>query len=265
MTIAQQFPTLERKYTAHGAAYVERGSGNPLILVHGVGMRAEYWNLQLDTLARHARVLAVDMPGHGLSEVIPEDSRIPEFVAWFGRFFDDLRLENVSFAGHSMGATIANGVVATYPERIGRLTFLSGTGRRTPDKRAQSLARAAAILDRSVDQEAQLRRWYGDDHPVLTDVTRAWLATVNWTGYATAYHAYATGDEVYCDVWPKVTCPVLFLAGDRDGGTPVELIHELGTITPKGKSIIVDGHAHMVPLTAANSVTGHLLDWLAAE
>jgi hypothetical protein len=30
----------------------------------------------------------------------PEDSHIPEFIAWVGRFFDDLGLEEVSFAGH---------------------------------------------------------------------------------------------------------------------------------------------------------------------
>jgi (E)-2-((N-methylformamido)methylene)succinate hydrolase len=260
-----QFPILKRKHTAHGAAYVERGSGNPLILVHGVGMRAEYWSLQLESLAHHARVFVVDMPGHGLSQAIAEGSHIPEYIAWFGQFFDDLALEKVSFAGHSMGAMIASGVVATYPARIERVAFLSGTGRRGPDKRAESLARAAAIRDRSVDQEAALKRWYGDDYPALTEITRAWLATVNWQGYATAYHAYAAGDEVYCDVWPRVTCPVLFLAGDRDGGTPVELIHELAAITPKAKGVIINGHAHMVPLTAANAVTRHLLDWLAAE
>src|SRR5215469_4226016 len=180
MTTYQDFPILERKHTARGAAYVERGSGSPLILVHGVGMRAEYWNLQINALAPHARVFAVDMPGHGLSPAIPDGSPTPEYIAWFGRFMDDLGLEKVCFAGHSMGAMIANGVVATYPGRIDRLAFLSGTGRRTPEKREQSLTRAAAIRDRTADQEAQLKRWYGDDYPALTDVTRAWLATVNW-------------------------------------------------------------------------------------
>lgn len=264
MTTSQDFPILERKQTVHGAAYVERGSGSPLILVHGVGMRAEYWSLQLERLACHARVLAVDMPGHGISEALPEGSLIPEFIAWFGRFLDDLGLESVSFAGHSMGAMIANGVVATYPERIERLAFLSGTGRRTPEKRQQSLARAAAIRDRTVDQEAQLKRWYGDDYPALTDVTRGWLATVQWPGYSIAYHAYATGDDLYCDIWPQVTCPVLFLAGARDGGTPPELIHELAAATPRGKGVVIDGHGHMVPLTAGKTVTAHMFDWLTA-
>jgi pimeloyl-ACP methyl ester carboxylesterase len=264
MTRFQNVPIFERKHTAHGAAYVERGGGRPLILVHGVGMRAEYWNLQIDALAPHARVYAVDIPGHGLSRAIPDGSPIPEYTAWFGRFMDDLGLKKVSFAGHSMGAMIANGVVATYPERIDRVAFLSGSGRRTPEKRKQSLVRAAAIRDRTVDQEAQLKRWYGDDYPALTDITRAWLAIVNWQGYATAYYAYATGDEFYCDVWPTVTCPALFLAGDRDGGTPPELIHELATATPKGKGVIIDGHGHMVPLTAPKSVTAHMLDWLRA-
>ena len=227
-------------------------SRSHLVLVPGLLCDQAVWEHQAEAL-RH--LTHIEIADHGQLDSLGEMAkRILETTPT--RF---------AIAGHSMGAMIANGVVATYPERIGRLAFLSGTGRRTPDKRTQALARAAAILDRSVDQEAQLKRWYGDDHPVLTDVTRAWLATVNWKGYATAYLAYATGDEVYCDVWPKVTCSVLFLAGDRDAGTPVELIHELGTITPKGKSVIVDGHAHMVPLTAANAVTGHLLDWLAAE
>ena len=81
---------------------------------------------------------------------------------------------------------ITSGIVATYPGQIDHLAFLSGAGRRTTEKREQSLATAAAMRDRTADQEAQLKRWYSDDYPALTYITRAWLATVVWPGYATA-------------------------------------------------------------------------------
>ena len=47
------------------AAWLEAGSGPPLVLVHGAGGAADLWQPQLDGLADVARVVAPDLPGHG--------------------------------------------------------------------------------------------------------------------------------------------------------------------------------------------------------
>ena len=63
--------TLPRSKTPSGAAYLERGEGDEtLVLIHGVGMRIEAWQPQIDRLANDVRVVAVDLPGHGFSDAL---------------------------------------------------------------------------------------------------------------------------------------------------------------------------------------------------
>ena len=66
---------LPRKKTAGGTAYHEAGSGEPVVLIHGVGMRLEAWAPQIKSLSGGHRVIAVDMPGHGGSAKLPVGSR----------------------------------------------------------------------------------------------------------------------------------------------------------------------------------------------
>ncbi len=154
---------LPRKVTEGGAAYFEAGVGEDLILIHGVGMRLEAWKPQIEIFSKTHRVIAVDMPGHGGSERLPAGSTLKDFVGWFGRFLDDMRIARANVAGHSMGALISGGAAATFGDQIARVGYLNGVYRRDPAAKAAVLARAAAIRTTGVDKEGPLLRWFGDD------------------------------------------------------------------------------------------------------
>lgn len=258
---------LPRSRTASGTAYHEVGSGEPLILIHGVGMRLEAWVPQISAFARTHRVIAVDMPGHGESSKLPAASPLAAFVDWFGGFLDELALDGANVAGHSMGALIAGGSAATFGHRIKRVAYLNGVFRRDPDAKAAVLARAAAIPLTGVDKEGPLLRWFGDDRQsaVARDLTRNWLNLVDPQGYATAYAAFAGGDETYADRWPDVYAPALFLTGSDDPNSTPQMAEQMASITPKGWARIVEGHRHMVNLTAPEIVNGLLSEWLACR
>ena len=55
---------------------LEAGAGEPILLIHGVGMRAEAWAPQIAALASDHSVIAVDMPGHGERDPLPEDAKL---------------------------------------------------------------------------------------------------------------------------------------------------------------------------------------------
>ena len=76
--------TLQRSRSRHGAAYVEHGTGEPLVLIHGVGMRLEAWAPQIEALA-------ATPSGHRGRHAGPWRKRPPaamrqlaDFVAWLG-------------------------------------------------------------------------------------------------------------------------------------------------------------------------------------
>ncbi|AJC83231.1 alpha/beta hydrolase family protein (plasmid) [Rhizobium etli bv. phaseoli str. IE4803] len=256
---------LPRKKTAGGTAYHEAGSGEPLVLIHGVGMRLEAWAPQIAFLSAGHRVIAVDMPGHGESAKLPAGSRLEEFVAWFGRFLDEMAIGRVNVAGHSMGALVSGGAAATFGERISRVAYLNGVYRRDQQAKAAVLARAAAIPVAGVDKEGPLARWFGDDADsvVARELTRKWLSLVDPEGYAVAYAAFAGGDETYADCWKDVAGPALFLTGSDDPNSTPLMAEQMAALAPKGWVRIVEGHRHMVNLTAPDIVNSLLAEWLS--
>lgn len=90
-------------------AYERRGSGEPLVLVHGIGHRRQGWYPVLDELARHRDVILIDLPGHGESqEYAPGDRHVREvFLEELTGFFDALGLDRPHIAGNSLGGLVA--------------------------------------------------------------------------------------------------------------------------------------------------------------
>jgi pimeloyl-ACP methyl ester carboxylesterase len=245
---------------------VAEGAGEPLVLVHGVGLRLEAWAAQIEALAATHRVIAVDMPGHGGSAALPEGARLPDFVAWLARVFDDLGLERASLAGHSMGALITGGMAAEHPGRLDRVALLCGVHRRTPEAAAAVAARAAALGQGERDSAGPLARWFGTDSAdPAVPLVRAWLDAVDAGGYATAYAAFATGDATYADAWPTVGQPALFLTGALDANSTPAMARAMAAAAPRGRAVVIEGRGHMVPMTAPAAVTAALRTWLAEE
>ncbi len=261
------FPTLPRSSTLHGAAYVEAGDGEPVVLIHGVGLRLEAWAPQIESLAATHRVIAVDLPGHGASSPIGQGSKLAAFVDWFVIALDDLGLDSANVVGHSMGALIAGGCAVTAPERVCRVALLSAVHRRDRDASAAVKARATEIAAGKLDPVAPLKRWFGDDSQASEPyrLVKSWLAAVDVEGYATAYGAFAEGDAQYANCWPLVTCPALFLTGGNDPNSTPQMTLELAAASPHGEACIIADHRHMVNMTAPHQVTAALRHWLTRK
>lgn len=257
--------TLQRSKTPSGAAYLDSGRGDEtVVLIHGVGMRIEAWAPQIERLAEDFRVVAVDLPGHGVSAPLGQPPLLQNFVSWFETLLDELDLGPVNVAGHSMGALIATGIVATAPEKVKRVALLNGVHRRSAEARAAVEARADEIVTGSFDREAPLARWFSDAETKTAAyaLVHELLATVDAEGYAAAYRAFATGDAVYSDGWSAVRCPALFLTGDGDLNSTPDMARDMAAAAPRGRAVVISGHRHMVNLTAPDHVNDVLRQWL---
>ena len=111
--------------------YVEKGSGEPLVLVHGYTSNLEVAWVEtgvLDSLARNFRVIAFDLRGHGKSGKPHSPQaygvQLGEDVV---RLLDHLKIPRAHIVGYSLGAATTAKLLATRPERF--LTAVLGGGR----------------------------------------------------------------------------------------------------------------------------------------
>jgi pimeloyl-ACP methyl ester carboxylesterase len=96
-------------------AYDFRGSGPPLVFVHGLTFDRTSWQPIIDRLAGQFRCIAVDLPGHGDSDGPPRP--LDDIAAALHRLLDELDIDRPVVVGHSMGAPAVCIYAATYPVR----------------------------------------------------------------------------------------------------------------------------------------------------
>src|SRR5262245_23184355 len=85
-------------------AFERRGSGPPLVLIHGIGSWWRMWSPVLDRLAEHHEVAAIDVPGFGDSPPLPAGTppRVENLVRAVAAFLDEQGWERAHLAGNSM-------------------------------------------------------------------------------------------------------------------------------------------------------------------
>ncbi|QJD59224.1 alpha/beta hydrolase [Pseudomonas sp. gcc21] len=110
-------------------AYLEGGTGAPLLLIHGMGANKDEWNRVAAHLTPEHRVIAIDLPGFGDSDK-PANGRYstPDQVRYLNDFIEGLGLEKVHLGGSSMGGRIAAAYAAQYPDRVESLWLLTPSG-----------------------------------------------------------------------------------------------------------------------------------------
>jgi len=111
--------------------YEERGTGCPVVLVHGWCMSSAVWKYQFDGLSASMRLLAPDLRGHGRSRRISGGLNFEVFSTDLIDLLDALNLSKVVLVGWSMGAQIALQSFAGLSGRLAGLVLVSATPRFT--------------------------------------------------------------------------------------------------------------------------------------
>jgi flavin reductase (DIM6/NTAB) family NADH-FMN oxidoreductase RutF/pimeloyl-ACP methyl ester carboxylesterase len=247
----------------NGIAWLERGEGEALLLIHGVGLNAEAWAPQMAALSESHRVIALDMPGHGGSALAGPE--LWDYVAQATALLDHLGLAAANVVGHSMGGLVAIGLALSHPDRVLRLGVLNSVHERKPEARQAVEARAAEIAACGTcgDIEQPIRRWLGAGDTPLHQQLRGWLSAIDPAAYARAYRVFATGDRLFSGRLGALQMPALFATGADDPNSTPQMAEAMAAAVPRGKAAVLPGQRHMMNLVDPQGTNRLIRDLLS--
>jgi pimeloyl-ACP methyl ester carboxylesterase len=102
--------------------YMQLGSGENLVLIHGLGANLSFWYFgSARLLARTHNLLMYDLRGHGRSSMPREGYGLPQMVRDLVELLDFLQVDRADIAGHSFGGRVAMAFAALHPDRVRNL------------------------------------------------------------------------------------------------------------------------------------------------
>lgn len=103
--------------------------GIPVVLIHGSNASLHVWEGWVRELATQARLISVDLPGHGLTGTWPrEEYTVEAYADFIEVLVDALNLDRFVLAGHSLGGAVAWTFAATRPDRVSQLILIDASG-----------------------------------------------------------------------------------------------------------------------------------------
>jgi len=128
MSISEQLGAVHTVELPQGRiTYRERGSGEPIVFVHGVLVNGDLWRGVVDQLSDRYRCITPDWPLGAHPEPMNRDADLttPGLAHLVAEFLAALSLDRVTLVGNDTGGAICQLVVTRHPERIGRLVLTS--------------------------------------------------------------------------------------------------------------------------------------------
>lgn len=108
----------EINYHNHKICYTDEGHGNIIVFLHGFLESCEIWNDFSDALSDEFRIIAIDLPGHGRSDIIDSVHTMDLMADSVHGVLESLGTEKCLIVGHSMGGYVSLSFAEKYPEMI---------------------------------------------------------------------------------------------------------------------------------------------------
>lgn len=261
--------TQQRYKSDKGIAFLKYGSGAPIVLVHGVGLRAEAWLNQVEILSQQHTVYAIDMPGHGESDLLVEGSAgLEEYVDAIASWIETDIGEPVIMMGHSMGSMIALNFGIRYKALCTGVAALNSVYRRTPQA-VQAVQQRALdmVMNPALDKvTTPIKRWFNRDpegfEKQMSDLCEHWLLAAPAAGYACAYRVFSQNDGPLDEELAALEIPVIFITGDGDSNSSGEMSKRMAALCPNSSYAVIENSRHMVPMTHPEEINQLLAEFI---
>jgi len=241
-----------------------------VVLLHSIATSAELWAAQIPVWSQFARIVAVDLPGHGASAPRARINSIDEYAHALAELLANEAIEDVSIVGLSLGGMIAQAFGLHYPQRV-RSLVLSNTSARTPAEMKDVWARRkddAFTHGMQAQVAPTIERWFTPQFrqkaPLHVERIASLIRETSCEGYVAAIEAIRGLDLL--DRLGTLDMPALVVGGRQDTAVTVQVVEAIAERLPNGGKLVLDDAAHIAnieqPIVFTESVGRFLRDTL---
>jgi 3-oxoadipate enol-lactonase len=235
--------------------YDEKGSGVPVIFIHGYPLNRRMWEPQLEALSDIARVIAPDLRSHGRSESVPGMNTMDVMAKDIKELIENLDIqEPVVLAGLSMGGYISFAFYRSYPEMVKGM-ILAAT-RATADSIDTKVSReeaAAIALESGSDTiiEKQLPKMLApitlETKPQIVEHAREIMSDISVQAIVADLRGMLNRQDS-TPLLKNIACPVLVIQGAEDQLIPMQEFDLMKNEIGNARSQIIPEAGHLLNL-----------------
>jgi pimeloyl-ACP methyl ester carboxylesterase len=241
----------------HSTHYIEKGKGEPVILLHGFFYDSYLWNRNIDALvANGCKVYALDLWGFGYSTREPLDYGYALYAGQLLKFMDAMNIRKASLIGQSMGGGTCIAFAVGHRDRVNRIVLVDPAGMPQPLPLTARLTVLPGIgefllgLNNNFYRKMVLRMNFIYDKAIITD---SYLENV------TRFHKVKGTNEVLNGILRKkffftlkdeiqklgeMDVPILIVWGRQDKGVPLKQGQEMHKILKTSRLEVLEHAGH---------------------
>lgn len=247
-----------------GLHYIDRGSGPPVVLIHGFGGHTFSYRRNIPALAGHHRVIAVDLMGFGYSER-PEhaDYSLTAQAQLVLGLMDELGIDSASVVGHSMGGEVAMRVAEAAPERVQNLVLVASvSGDRFPTLPPTPIIKPFMPLLSRLTARFLLKRGFYDRTKLTDEVREGYRGPRRVRGFMDGiYQLMRDARHDPKIAYDRITQPTLILWA-RGEKLPGSMLTRLRNHLPRSEVRYIEEAGHLLLEEQPDAVNREILRFI---
>jgi len=237
--------------------YQEKGTGTPLVLLHGYTSSTYSWKDVFEPLSKSFHVIAVDLKGFGLSEKPDGDYSRRAQATLVAHLLAQLNIDKAWLCGNSMGGEVALNVAVANPQRVAGLILIDSAGVEVPGRGSLTpsyllipvvgrVLTALALRSDKLVREGLEKSFYDRSKVTNDRVAAYYLPLKTRGGQLAALRARTQAGQF--PVEPevgKINVETLILWGAQDALIPVTAGHKLNALIKGSKLVTIENCGHL--------------------